>query len=87
MGPSSPSGSDAFSPSTSALPTTTCRDFLGNYQTAMAEFPEAKFHTYGKTARKGRKMGHITLLGEDADQLLERGRAARSALYGEASLD
>ena len=62
-------------------------DFLGNYHTAMAEFPEAKFHTYGKTARKGRKMGHITLLGEDADQLLERGRAARSALYGEASLD
>jgi 5-(carboxyamino)imidazole ribonucleotide synthase len=62
-------------------------DFLGNYQTAMAEFPEAKFHTYGKTARKGRKMGHITLLGEDSDQLLERGRAARSALYGEASLD
>ncbi|MEL0261414.1 MAG: 5-(carboxyamino)imidazole ribonucleotide synthase, partial [Aquiluna sp.] len=34
-------------------------DFLGNYQTAMAEFPEAKFHTYGKTARVGRKMGHI----------------------------
>jgi 5-(carboxyamino)imidazole ribonucleotide synthase len=62
-------------------------DFLGNYPTAMDQFPEAKFHTYGKTARVGRKMGHITLLGNDADRLLDRGRAARSVLYGEGSLN
>ncbi len=62
-------------------------DFLGNYPTAMDQYPEAKFHTYGKTARVGRKMGHITLLGNDADRLLDRGRAARSALYGEGSLN
>ena len=31
-----------------------------------ARFPHAKIHLYGKAARPGRKIGHVTLLGEDA---------------------
>ena len=56
-------------------------DFVSQYPRALADFPEAKFHTYGKSARKGRKMGHITLLGDDAQQLVQLGRKARSAIY------
>lgn len=57
-------------------------DFLGNYQKAMRQYPEVKFHSYAKGPRKGRKMGHLTLLGNDADVLLARGQAARAVLYG-----
>ncbi len=35
--------------------------------------PNAKLHLYGKTdARRGRKMGHITVLGASVDEALER---------------
>jgi 5-(carboxyamino)imidazole ribonucleotide synthase len=45
---------------------------------AACSFPEVKLHLYGKTAaRSGRKMGHLTALGENAQQ---RVRAAREAL-------
>jgi 5-(carboxyamino)imidazole ribonucleotide synthase len=47
----------------------------------MALAPEAKFHLYEKTPRKGRKMGHITLVGPDSAELLKRGQAAREVLY------
>jgi 5-(carboxyamino)imidazole ribonucleotide synthase len=57
-------------------------DFLGNYQKAMRQYPEVKFHSYAKGPRKGRKMGHLTLLGSDAEVLLERGSGARAVLYG-----
>lgn len=57
-------------------------DFLANYPQAMREFPEVKFHSYAKAPRKGRKMGHLTLLGSDAELLLQRGSGARAVLYG-----
>jgi 5-(carboxyamino)imidazole ribonucleotide synthase len=53
-------------------------DFVSTYPRAMAAHPEAKFHTYGKSARLGRKMGHVTLLGPDADSVLSEARAAAS---------
>ena len=56
-------------------------DFVSRYPLAMKSFPEAKFHTYEKGARAGRKMGHITLQGSDLEQLIARGRAAREVLY------
>mgnify|MGYP000853433454 CR=1 FL=1 len=35
--------------------------------------PNAKLHLYGKTeARRGRKMGHITVLGKNVEEALER---------------
>lgn len=57
-------------------------DFVSRYAIAMEKFPSCKFHTYEKAPRKGRKMGHITLIGEDAGALIEMGLQARAALYG-----
>ena len=51
-------------------------DFVSVYPKALALHPAAKFHTYGKAARKGRKMGHITVIGSDADQVLAEAKAA-----------
>lgn len=58
--------------------------FVEHYPKAMAMFPEAKFHSYEKGARLGRKMGHITLLGSDWRSLLVQGNRARDILYGRA---
>jgi len=55
--------------------------FVEHYPEAMALVPEAKFHLYEKTPRKGRKMGHITLVGPDSAELLKQGQAAREVLY------
>jgi len=62
-------------------------DFVSSYQKAMRDFPEAKFHSYEKTARAGRKMGHINLIGDQLEPLLEKGRAARQLLYRGAKED
>ena len=40
--------------------------FVENYAKAMAEHPEIKIHRYAKAPRLGRKMGHITAIGEDS---------------------
>jgi len=55
-------------------------DFVTNYPTALAQFPEAKFHSYGKSPRIGRKLGHITVLGEDYKLALAEAKAARDAV-------
>jgi 5-(carboxyamino)imidazole ribonucleotide synthase len=39
--------------------------------------PGAKVHLYGKQIRPGRKIGHVTVLGDDMDQV--RARAVRAA--------
>jgi 5-(carboxyamino)imidazole ribonucleotide synthase len=41
--------------------------------------PGAKVHLYGKQVRPGRKIGHVTALGEDMDQV--RARAVRAARW------
>jgi 5-(carboxyamino)imidazole ribonucleotide synthase len=53
-------------------------DFVSRYPRALAAHPAAKFHTYGKSARKGRKMGHVTVVGNDEAQVLSEARAAAS---------
>ena len=53
-------------------------DFVSNYPKVLAAHPAAKFHTYGKAARKGRKMGHITVIGSNADDVLAEAKAAAS---------
>ncbi|NCW22984.1 MAG: 5-(carboxyamino)imidazole ribonucleotide synthase [Actinobacteria bacterium] len=58
--------------------------FFEHYPTAMARYPSVSFHLYQKTARLGRKMGHLTVLGSNHEELLETGRKARSLIYGEA---
>jgi 5-(carboxyamino)imidazole ribonucleotide synthase len=57
-------------------------DFVSRYPIAMNKFPEVSFHSYQKAPRKGRKMGHLTLLGDEPGQLIELGLQARAALYG-----
>ena len=39
--------------------------FVEHYSKAMAEHPKIKIHTYAKAPRAGRKMGHITAIGEE----------------------
>ncbi|MGS2614338.1 5-(carboxyamino)imidazole ribonucleotide synthase [Micromonospora sp. LZ34] len=41
--------------------------------------PGAKVHLYGKQVRPGRKIGHVTLLGDDLDEV--RTRATRAARW------
>jgi 5-(carboxyamino)imidazole ribonucleotide synthase len=33
-------------------------------------------HAYGKSTRPGRKAGHVTVIGDDLDDLVYRARAA-----------
>jgi 5-(carboxyamino)imidazole ribonucleotide synthase len=44
-----------------------------------AEDPGARVHLYGKQVRPGRKIGHVTVLGEDMTSV--RARAARAAQW------
>ena len=37
-------------------------------------------HLYGKRARPGRKLGHVTVCGDDADEVRTRAWAAAVAL-------
>jgi 5-(carboxyamino)imidazole ribonucleotide synthase len=38
----------------------------------LAEVPDAHVHLYGKQALPGRKLGHVTVLGEDVEELAEK---------------
>ncbi|CAN5781302.1 5-(carboxyamino)imidazole ribonucleotide synthase [soil metagenome] len=42
-------------------------------------------HLYGKAARPGRKLGHVTVLGDDLADALSRARHAAALLTGEAT--
>lgn len=56
-------------------------DFVSHYPAVMKRFPQVKFHNYQKAPRKGRKMGHLTVLGADLAELLTTGQSARDMLY------
>jgi 5-(carboxyamino)imidazole ribonucleotide synthase len=51
-------------------------DLAGRYPAALEAFPEAKYHFYGKDPRPGRKVGHVTVVGQDVDDVVYRARAA-----------
>ncbi|WP_243742562.1 5-(carboxyamino)imidazole ribonucleotide synthase [Actinorugispora endophytica] len=59
-------------------------DVFGRYIHVMARDPELKVHLYGKEVRPGRKIGHVTVVGDDHVDLLERARHAAAYLKGEA---
>jgi 5-(carboxyamino)imidazole ribonucleotide synthase len=46
----------------------------------MAADPGVKVHLYGKPVRPGRKVGHVTVLGPDAETATDRARRAASYL-------
>jgi 5-(carboxyamino)imidazole ribonucleotide synthase len=49
----------------------------------MAADPGVKVHLYGKEVRPGRKVGHVTAVGDDLEDLRDRaGRAANYLRYG-----
>jgi 5-(carboxyamino)imidazole ribonucleotide synthase len=48
------------------------------FAAAMGEHPQAKVHTYGKAPRPGRKVGHVTVVGDDLDDVAYQARAAAS---------
>ncbi|KQZ24476.1 5-(carboxyamino)imidazole ribonucleotide synthase [Microbacterium sp. Root553] len=46
------------------------------FAAAMAGYPTAKIHTYGKAPRPGRKVGHVNVSGADLDDAVYVARAA-----------
>lgn len=46
------------------------------FAAAMAQHPSARVHTYGKAPRPGRKVGHVTVAGDDLDEVVYQARAA-----------
>src|SRR5690625_7716636 len=57
------------------------------YPEVMRRYPEAKVHLYGKSVRPGRKLGHVTITGNDPERMLARARAAVALLRGEGAGD
>jgi 5-(carboxyamino)imidazole ribonucleotide synthase len=55
---------------------------------ALRRDPALKVHLYGKGVRPGRKLGHVTVIGEDPDDLLARAhRAERLIIEGSDSTE
>ena len=52
------------------------------YRHVLARDPGLKVHLYGKEVRPGRKLGHVTVIGDDFEQLLARGRHAADYFAG-----
>jgi 5-(carboxyamino)imidazole ribonucleotide synthase len=52
------------------------------FKHVMARDPGLKVHLYGKDVRPGRKVGHVTALGDDEDALLDRARHAAGYFQG-----
>jgi 5-(carboxyamino)imidazole ribonucleotide synthase len=46
------------------------------YAAALAAHPDVKVHSYAKSARPGRKVGHVTAVGDELDEVAYRARAA-----------
>ena len=58
-------------------------DVYSRYLHVMAKDPDVKVHFYGKDVRPGRKIGHVTVMGDDHQDLLERARDAAAYLRGD----
>lgn len=52
------------------------------YRHVFARDPGLKVHLYGKDVREGRKVGHVTTVGDDLEQLLARARHAADYFSG-----
>ncbi len=55
-------------------------DVYTAYRHCLADDPALKIHWYGKTVRPGRKVGHVTIAGEDVSDLRDRARRAAAHL-------
>ncbi|MEI6372470.1 MAG: 5-(carboxyamino)imidazole ribonucleotide synthase [Actinomycetes bacterium] len=57
-------------------------DLYPAYKHLMARDPSLRVHVYGKEVRPGRKVGHVTVIGDDLDDLLVRAHHAADYLAG-----
>lgn len=57
-------------------------DLYSAYRHVLARDPGLKVHLYGKQVRQGRKVGHVTVVGDDLEGLLARGRHAADYFAG-----
>ena len=55
------------------------------YRHVFAHDPGVRVHLYGKQVRQGRKVGHVTVCGDDLDAVRERARYAAAHFTGTAS--
>ena len=60
-------------------------DLTRSLPAALDAVPEAHVHLYGKAARPGRKLGHVTVCGTDVTEARDRARTAATALVGGAA--
>ncbi|MDT7570920.1 MAG: 5-(carboxyamino)imidazole ribonucleotide synthase [Actinomycetota bacterium] len=58
-------------------------DMYAGYLHCLAHDRGVRIHMYGKEVRPGRKVGHVTTLGGDADDVRERARHAAAFLRGD----
>ena len=59
-----------------------CDDLHAQLDHLLDVDPALKVHLYGKQVRPGRKLGHVTVCGDDLDDLRERARWAADQLRG-----
>jgi len=57
-------------------------DLYASYKHVLAHDPALKVHLYGKAVRPGRKIGHVTVCGDDLADLRERARHAADYIQG-----
>ena len=57
-------------------------DLYRSYLHVMARDPGVKVHMYGKEVRPGRKVGHVTVVGDDLADCLARARHAADFITG-----
>jgi 5-(carboxyamino)imidazole ribonucleotide synthase len=76
-------------------PVTVMHNLLGGQATdlartlpaTLAAVPDAHVHLYGKSPRPGRKLGHVTVTGNDVVEVRERARRATRLLRGDPEGD
>lgn len=71
-----PSPLDAHSVMVNILGGPQNEEITDRFAAVMEHVPDAKLHTYGKSARPGRKVGHVTVTGRDLDEVAYRARTA-----------
>ncbi len=60
------------------------QDMYAGYLHCLAHDRGIRLHMYGKDVRPGRKVGHVTALGGDAEDVRERARHAAAFLRGDS---
>jgi 5-(carboxyamino)imidazole ribonucleotide synthase len=58
-------------------------DMYSAYLHCMARDPGLRIHMYGKDVKPGRKVGHVTVFGDDLEDVRERARHAAAYLRGD----